>query len=454
MEPEGGVSLFQRWVRKKKDNPWRYDYIALEVAVVHNSGTVRESEDEVVERDRFVYFLECGTNLEANVGKRGSKLKKELDGPLPGAVKPIPAAERKRLDAYGHLGVGPHFGREALDQATLALIMDRMAEGTQASYSSQFTWWELFCRARQADPFRIVTNENLKKEEKMFLDFVLHSTAENLWAPGTLKMRLAAIAARHTAAGYPNPLERMPRVYMALDGYKKRYGKDARRRPVTIEMLRWIRRNTDPEHQFNDAAINAAVQVGFFFLLRASEYVKSEGTKLREYRGMRGCDIRPRKGGKSVKNFAAADEVVLVIRGSKTDKFNEGDVKNHFRTNDPEICVIKSLALYQQHAPLRFGEKVVERLFAWDNGALIQRAEVQAVLERAAVGVGVDPQYIGSHSLRFGGATALWAAYGDSAMVQRWGRWASDAFQGYLWEARGNSRGVAEAMTCADVSTI
>ena len=52
------------------------------------------------------------------------------------------------------------------------------------------------------------------------------------------------------------------------------------------------------------------------------------------------------------------------------------------------------------------------------------------------------------------GATALYAAFGDTAMVQRWGRWASDAFQGYLWEARGNAKGVAEAMRKADVSSI
>ena len=402
----------------------------------------------------FTYFLLCGFNLEGNVGRRGSKKKKAIEGALPGALNPMTSAEKKRLDEFGHLEVGPHYGREAMDRAQLAMIMDRMAEGTQASYSSQFTWWEVFCRARQIDPFRIVTNETLRKEEKHFLDFVLHCTAEKLWAPGTLKMRLAAIAARHTAAGYENPRERMPRVYMALEGYKKRYGKDERRRPVTVRMLQWIKENIDTRRNWNDAAMWAALNVGFYFLLRASEYVKSEGTKLKENRGLRGCDVIPRRNGTRVNNFKDADEMVLVIRGSKTDKFNEGEIKNHFRSGDGEMCVIQALAEYQAHAPDRFGPKAQDRLFAWENGALVQRAEVQAILERAAAGTGVDPQYIGSHSLRFGGATALYAAFGDTAMVQRWGRWASDAFQGYLWEARGNAKGVAEAMRKADVSSI
>ena len=146
--------------------------------------------------------------------------------------------------------------------------------------------------------------------------------------------------------------------------------------------------------------------------------------------------------------------MTLVIRGSKTDKFNEGEIKNQFRTSDPDFCVVQALADYQRHAPGRFGPNIQDRLFAWDNGALVQRGEVQAILEQAAAACGVDPQYIGSHSLRFGGATALYAAFRDTAMVQRWGRWSSDAFQGYLWEARNNAKGVAEAMMKADVPAI
>ena len=163
--------------------------------------------------------------------------------------------------------------------------------------------------------------------------------------------------------------------------------------------------------------------MGWFFLLRASEYVKSEGTKATERRGLRGQDVRARCKGVDVKNFSQADEVVLIIRGSKTDKFNEGELKNHFKTNDEDLCVVKALAAYQQHAPQRFGPKADGYLFAWENGKVILRGEIQAVLERAAVACGVDPQYIGSHSLRFGGATALFAAYKDTALVQRWGRW-------------------------------
>ena len=153
----------------------------------------------------FVRFLLSGKNLEGNIGKRGSKAKKAIEGDLPGTIVPLTTTERKRLQEHGSLAVGSIRGREAWDREHIDLIMDRMAEATQASYSSQFKWWELFCRARRTTPFRVVTKHNREREERLFLDFVVYSASEKLWAPGTLKMRLSAIAARHTAAGFENP---------------------------------------------------------------------------------------------------------------------------------------------------------------------------------------------------------------------------------------------------------
>ena len=67
---------------------------------------------------------------------------------------------------------------------------------------------------------------------------------------------------------------------------------------------------------------------------------------------------------------------------------------------------------------------------------------------------GANPDSVGSHSLRIGGASALWAAYKDSALVRRWGRWSSDAFHGYLWDARLAAQGVSDSMAEADLTQI
>ena len=63
---------------------------------------------------------------------------------------------------------------------------------------------------------------------------------------------------------------------MALDGLRRRDGAPKRKKPVTPRMMRWIRRRLRPESSREGAALWAAVATGYFFLLRASEYVSGD----------------------------------------------------------------------------------------------------------------------------------------------------------------------------------
>ena len=82
----------------------------------------------------------------------------------------------------------------------------------------------------------------------------------------------------------------------------------------------------------------------------------------------------------------------------------------------------------------------------------LNRNTLQAVLHKAAEGTGCPSSSFGSHSLRFGGASALWAAFHDTGLVRRWGRWASDSFHTYIWEDRKGSTGIAAAMAVSDIT--
>ena len=53
---------------------------------------------------------------------------------------------------------------------------------------------------------------------------------------------------------------------------------------------------------------------------------------------------------------------------------------------------------------------------------------------------------MGSHSLRIGGATALYRAGHDIETIKRFGRWTSSAVHSYLWETNERQRGLAENM--------
>ena len=95
-----------------------------------------------------------------------------------------------------------------------------------------------------------------------------------------------------------------------------------------------------------------------------------------------------------------------------------------------------------------------EPLSAHDDTRLVTRADVQRVAMQSAVAEGVDPNDLGSRSLRIGGASALCAAFKDTALAQRWGRRNSDAFQGYLLEGRGVAQGVASSAAAVDLTAV
>lgn len=199
----------------------------------------------------------------------------------------------------------------------------------------------------------------------------------------------------------------------------------------------------------------SALCVGFFFLLRASEYLD---TGYVDYeRGLRGCDVRLQEKGEPcpLGRISFADEVVITIRGSKTDVYNRGESRNRF-CSGTELCPVKTTQGLFKHFPQRYsgGSEALDLLFRTGDGKVVPRAAITALIEKAAKSLGVLDGDFSTHSLRFGGASAIWAAYSDTTLVKRWGRWSSESFQTYLWDSRKNSRGVSQKMSKVDLTPI
>jgi hypothetical protein len=223
--------------------------------------------------------------------------------------------------------------------------------------------------------------------------------------------------------------------------------------PVTPDMLKWLGNHLSFGKSEEASLLWAALVLGFFFLLRASEYLDVGYQDPR--RGLRGSDITLKLNGKALglDRISEADEVTLLVRGSKTDIYNRGQVRNHFRT-EHEVCAVKALIQLYLHFPQRYqgGAEAEELLFRTREDKPVPRAAIQALIERAAKGLNLPEGDLGTHSLRFGGASALWAQYQDTSLVKRWGRWASDSFRTYIWEARETARGVSQKMITADLT--
>ena len=87
-----------------------------------------------------------------------------------------------------------------------------------------------------------------------------------------------------------------------------------------------------------------------------------------------------------------------------------------------------------------------EPLLRFMSGKSLTRPNIVSWLQRAAVATGAPANEYAAHSLRIGGAYALYHIFGDVDLVRRYGRWTSSAFHVYLWEARPSTKLVAHGM--------
>ncbi|OLP90862.1 hypothetical protein AK812_SmicGene27498 [Symbiodinium microadriaticum] len=231
-------------------------------------------------------------------------------------------------------------------------------------------------------------------------------------------MRLAAIRAEHLTVGLPNPLAQFPRIPLVLDGIKRKYPALERRHPVTPAML--LAAAELLQHERDGLVILLALLLGFFFLLRASELIGDAWHG--RTRGLRGCDVSLLRGGKPcpVTDLSEADELRIFIQSSKTDIYNAGATRNHFATG-LELCPVRAAIQVFQLYPQRYlgGSEQDDHLLRGEKGDLLTRQFLQLVLQQCAERVGDSPSLIKVHSLRFGGASALWSRYQNAELIKR-----------------------------------
>ena len=96
-------------------------------------------------------------------------------------------------------------------------------------------------------------------------------------------------------------------------------------------------------------------------------------------------------------------------------------MRNHYATGE-DLCPVQAMRWVHQHFGARMRAGPHLPVFRFQSGAPLMRAQLQAVLERAAVALGLPPDRYRTHSLRIGGATALYHINPDTEVIKRWGR--------------------------------
>ena len=329
---------------------------------------------------------------------------------------------------------------------SLQLVRDHLTPTTQRLYDGHWRWWELFARRRGVSALRSVDRFD-PGEEALFLDYLVYLFVGQGLAAATAQARLGAIRSVHLQLGFPDPLKPLPRLNLALEGIRRRKGPIAKRRPVTPQML--ARARAALPWNVWGRALNCALQLGFFFLLRVSELVGGNNPKL----GLKTRDVTLYSQGRPLSQppFAEADEIQIVVRASKTDPEGETATRNLFRSG-AEVCpVTPSLP---PSSTWSFDGEMKHRNLGRGFFATVTRQDIQAALQTVAASLGENAQAYTPHSLRFGGASAMWAGGFESHVLRTWGRWNSDAFLAYLWTSRKASLNTAARMATADMTPV
>ena len=192
-----------------------------------------------------------------------------------------------------------------------------------------------------------------------------------------------------------------------------------------------------------------ALLMGFFFLLRSSEYLRKNSTP-DENKCLKRSNITCAVGGGTTNapDGVPCDEVVARIDTSKTDQVGQGSDNNIKRcTKDPRLCIPSWFNVLRVMSPGWLDSTDGEGyLLTMSDGRVLDKNVITRLLREAALRRGLDPKNLDTHSLRAGGCSAMHDAKLPEHVIQRRGRWVSNCWKLYCWQSRSRDDDLADAM--------
>ena len=138
--------------------------------------------------------------------------------------------------------------------------------------------------------------------------------------------------------------------------------------------------------------------------------------------------------------------------GSKNGWLGQGSSNNIYEDpDDSPLCVVRLFNLLRAMKP-NFLSAVGMHLFTLTSGLVIHRDLVEKTLRAATERLNLPAEMFSAHSLRAGGATAMWAANYTVEQIQRRGGWVSQCFRIHIWEGRERAAGLARSIFHTSVS--
>ena len=259
---------------------------------------------------------------------------------------------------------------------------------------------------------------------------------------GTIAGKLSAVRWYHRRlAGYEPGVNASHALLMS--GIRRFSDPILKKQPITARMLRHLfgmLNMENPRHQL----LWGGILLGYFFLLRRSEYLKIEG-KWYPYALQLG-NIKFYNREEQVCNIREAMSVGILLTGAKNNQFGRNELRYQHKTNDPVLCPIQA-AKWIKLAGRHFKSNESEPAMSTGPNGGITSNLVVAILKKLAVQLGLNPKLYASHSIRIGGATVLLNAGCHPLVIKLLGRWLSNCFEAYPVLLAAGTIGVS-AMMC------
>ena len=285
----------------------------------------------------------------------------------------------------------------------------------------------------------------------------------------SINQALAAITATLELGGQQSPALQSEGNYITplhqqLEGLRREDPPSIPQLAVPVSLVKHITNHHGASSQPIQTATAELISIAFFYLLRVGEYttprkVKVNGkwqraTRTRQFRVQdvgffKDGQVLPRSSLLEI--LLSADSVTLKISNQKNGRMGQ---TIHQESTGPQGAVA-CLARRVHHILYHGGSdsRLICDVMVKEQWHSVTRQGIVTLIQQGAKDLkldqrGIDPDLLGSHSLRAGGAMALKLQHYADTLIQKLGRWSSTTWLQYIHAQIAHlSKGVAAKMS-------
>lgn len=316
----------------------------------------------------------------------------------------------------------PRHAAVELQETVNTLLINSVSKTTRTAYSTGIKTFIQFLLlqglAFDCSVLPVTTEKNL-------VDFVAYCFQQLKLKYGTIKLYLCGIKYGYMIQNVVSPFQNtsLQRLHAALIGIKRIQGVHRNpKMPITGDILAKLCHilNRGYFDHYTNLLMKSAILLSYYGFLRCSEFTVSKTFD---------HDVHLTIGDIMI----YADHFTVLLKQSKTDPFRKGVSLMIFKTGS-DLCAYDAVIKYKLTRINYFpnSSDINEPFFITTAGKPMTRAFFIEKLKLLIKGIGLDSSKYSGHSMRRGAASSCALHRIEDHIIQKLGRWVSNAYQGYI----------------------